>query len=287
MIALALLAIGQPLSGQAQFLKSLTNNLKQTLQNRANGKSNQTTNAILDKVDSATRVGGTKTGKTTATGAPGTQGVAGKAATGTQAISGTSATGATNAGGQTGGLPNVFGGSVDTSGFSRVLGAFARTAQENPNDTNQADLVMKSLGRLTGGNGVSSQDSAAAIKSFMTAGGGSGVLYETITTITSKQGNTRDTNSIWLTSSGEGRSEMRIPIPGAVTPKFVVIGRANQPTYSIMLDAANRTYSLNIIDTALINSGIDKYQVTRVGTETVAGYSCIHTNRLMLCHEVA
>lgn len=277
MIALALLAIGQPLSGQAQFLKSLTNNLKQTLQNRANGKSNQTTNAILDKVDSATRVGGTKTGKTTATGAPGTQGVAGKAATGTQAISGTSATGATNAGGQTGGLPNVFGGSVDTSGFSRVLGAFARTAQENPNDTNQADLVMKSLGRLTGGNGVSSQDSAAAIKSFMTAGGGSGVLYETITTITSKQGNTRDTNSIWLTSSGEGRSEMRIPIPGAVTPKFVVIGRANQPTYSIMLDAANRTYSLNIIDTALINSGIDKYQVTRVGTETVAGYSCIHT----------
>jgi len=56
-----------------------------------------------------------------------------------------------------------------------------------------------------------------------------------------------------------------------------VIGRTNQPTYSIMLDAANRSYSLNVIDTALINSGIEKYQVTRIGTETVAGYSCIHT----------
>ncbi|HEV9038057.1 MAG TPA: DUF4412 domain-containing protein [Puia sp.] len=261
MIALALLAIAQPLCGQAQFLKTLTNNLKQTLQNRANGKSNQTTNVILDKIDSATRVGGTKTGKTTATGAPGTQGM----------------TGTTNAGGQTGGLPNVFGGSVDTSGLSRVLGAFAKTAQENPNDTSQADLVMKSLGRLTGGDGVSPQDSAAAIKSFMTASGGSGVLYQTITTTTSKRGNTRDTSSLWMTNSGEGRSEMRIPIPGAVTPKFVVIGRANQPTYSIILDAANRSYSLNVIDTALINSGIEKYQVTRVGTETVAGYSCIHT----------
>ncbi|HVS96671.1 MAG TPA: DUF4412 domain-containing protein [Puia sp.] len=279
MIALALAAIEQPICGQAQFLKSLTNNLKQTLQSRLNGKSNQTANAILDKIDSATRIGSTKSGKTTATGATGTQGMTAgaPAVKGTQAISGSQMAGTTNAGGQTGGLANVFGGSVDTSGLSRVLGAFARTAQENPNDTNQADLVMKSLGRLAGGGGVSAQDSAAAIKSFMTAGGGSGVLYQTITTITSNRGNTRDTNSIWLTASGEGRSEMRIPIPGAITPKFVMIGRANQPTYSIMLDAENRTYSLNIIDTALINSGIDRYQVTRVGNETVAGYPCIHT----------
>ena len=253
MIALALLAIARPLSGHAQFFKSLTNNLKQTLQNRANGKSNQATNAILDKIDSATRVGGSKTGKTTAAGVTGTQGLMG----GPQTPTGAQA--------------------VDTTGISRVLGAFARTAQENPNDTNQADLVMKSLGRLTGGDGVSPQDSAAAIKSFMTAGGGGGVLYQTITTTTSKRGNTRDTSSLWLTGTGEGRSEMRIPIPGAVTPKFVIIGRASQPTYSILLDAANRTYSLNIIDTALINSGIEKYQVTRVGTETVAGYPCIHT----------
>jgi hypothetical protein len=158
-----------------------------------------------------------------------------------------------------------------------VLGAFAKTAAENPNDTNQADLLSKSLGRLVGGDGVSAQDSAKAIRSFTTASGGSGVLYQMVTMTTSKRGATKDTNSTWLTNSGEGRSEMRIPMPGVVTPKFVNIGRINEPTYSVMLDADTKTYSLNIIDTTLLNSGIQKYQVTRIGTETVAGYSCIHS----------
>jgi Domain of unknown function (DUF4412) len=222
-------------TARAQFLKSLSDNIKNTLQNRANGKANSTTNKVLDKVDSASRFSsGSKTG------------------TGT-------------------------GGSVDTTGINRVLGAFAKTAAENPNDTNQADLLSKSLGRMVGGDGVSAADSAKAIKSFMTASGGSGVKYEMLTTTTSKRGNTRDTNSTWLTNSGEGRSEMRIPMPGVATPKFVNIGRITEPTYSVMLDADVKTYSLNIIDTALLNSGIEKYQVTRIGSETVDGYSCIHS----------
>jgi hypothetical protein len=235
-------------TGQAQFFKNLTDNLKQTLQNRANGKSNQTANKLLDKVDSATTVGGGH-----------------KGATGTGGI---------GAGGSAaGGLPS----GLDTSGMGRVLGAFARTAAENPNDTNTADLLAKSLGRIAGGDGVSAADSAKAIRSFMTASGGSGVLYQMLTTTTSARGNTRDTSSTWLTDGGEGRSEMRIPIPGTVTPKFVNIGRVTEPTYSVMLDANAKTYSLNIIDTALLHSGLEKYQVTRIGAETVAGYPCIHS----------
>jgi hypothetical protein len=167
--------------------------------------------------------------------------------------------------------------SGDTSGMSRVLGAFARTAQENPNDTNQADLVMKSLNRLKGGDGVSPQDSAKAIRSFMTAAGGSGVLYMSTVSTTSQRGTTKDTTYIYLTNNGEGRSEMRIPIPGVKTPKLVIIGRANEPTYSVIVDADTRSYSLNVIDTAFINSGIEKYQVTRIGTENVNGYSCVHS----------
>ena len=66
-------------------------------------------------------------------------------------------------------------------------------------------------------------------------------------------------------------------MPGTVTPKFVNIGRVTEPTYSVMLDAGARTYSLNIIDTAFLHSGIEKYQVTRIGAESVAGYSCIHS----------
>jgi hypothetical protein len=211
-------------TGRAQFFKNLTDNLKQTLQNRGNGKANQTTNKLLDKLDSATTFK-----------------------------------------------------KPDTSGMSRVLGAFAKTAAENPNDTNQADLLSKSLGRLVGGDGVSAADSAKAIRSYMSASGGSGVMYLTVTTTTSKRGATKDTNTTWLTTAGEGRSEMRIPMPGVVTPKFITIGRASEPTYSVMLDADTKSYSLNIIDTALLNSGIQKYQVTRIGTETVAGYSCIHS----------
>ena len=251
-------AFGAFAPARAQFLKDLTNNLKQTLQNRANGKSNQTANHLLDKVDSSMKIGGTKgskTGTATGTGVTGT-------ATGT---------------GTTGNATGMGGGSVDTSGMGRILGAFAKTAAENPNDTNQADLVQKSLRRMIGGDGVSPQDSAKAIKSFMTAVGGSGVLYESTVLTTSKRGTTKDTTYIYLTNSGEGRSEMRIPIPGVQTPKLIIIGRAGEPTYSLILDAETRSYSLNVIDTSLINSGIEKYKVTRIGNETVNGYSCIHS----------
>ena len=251
-------AFGAFVPAKAQFLKDLTNNLKQTLQSRANGKSNQTANHLLDKVDSSMKIGGTKGSKT------------GTASTST-AIAGTGTTSATSA------LPGMGSGPADTSGMSRVLGAFVKTAQENPNDTNQADLLSKSLKRMIGGDGVSSQDSAKAIKSFTTASGGSGVLYESIMSTASKRGATKDTTYIYLTNSGEGRSEMRIPIPGVQTPKLIIIGRANEPTYSLILDAETRSYSLNVIDTALINSGIEKYQVTRIGNEMVNGYSCIHS----------
>ncbi|HTR30092.1 MAG TPA: DUF4412 domain-containing protein [Puia sp.] len=264
-IAFGLMAAGLPDTARAQFLKSLTNNIKQTLQNRANGKANQTTNQLLDKVDSATKFHGTST-----TGGPktGTTGVtAGPGMTGNSAAAG-------------GGIPvlgGAAGGAADTSGFARVLGAFARTAQDNPNDTNQADLVMKSLGRMAGGDEVSAQDSAAAIKSFMTASGGSGYYYETAITVTSKRGNTRDTALMWLTNSGEGRSEMRIPMPGVQMPRMIVVGHLAQPKYSVILDAQGKTYTLNVIDTAFLNSSEGGYQVTRIGTETVSGYSCIHS----------
>jgi hypothetical protein len=35
-------------------------------------------------------------------------------------------------------------------------------------------------------------------------------------------------------------------------------------------------YSLNVIDTSLINNRIEKYQVTKIGNENVHGYNCTH-----------
>ena len=152
------------------------------------------------------------------------------------------------------------------------------TAAANPNDTSSADLTMKALGILTGREGVSAADSAAAIKSFMAASGGSGYFFQYETTATSKKGTTKDTMLIYMSGAGYARSEMRINMPGMVSGKIINIGHAAQRQYTVMLDPDDKTYSLNVIDTALINSGSgETYQVTKIGNETVQGFSCIHS----------
>lgn len=231
------LASAQWTPAKAQFFKDILNNVKQTVQNRANGKANQSTNAVLNKVDSATKF---------------------STASGSNAHS-------------------LSGGAIDTSGTSRVLGAFAQAAAANPSDTNAGDVTMKALGFLTGGGGVSPADSAAAIKSFMTANGGSGILYQTVTTTTSKNGTSKDTSTSWFTSSGYARSEMRINMGAVSSGKIISIQHATNAKYSVLLDPDNRTYSLNIIDTTLINGGGGTYQVTVIGHETISGYPAVHS----------
>ncbi|HEY5461617.1 MAG TPA: DUF4412 domain-containing protein [Hanamia sp.] len=167
----------------------------------------------------------------------------------------------------------------DSASTNRVLGAFAKAAQDNPNDTSMSDLLGKSLGNLTGGGGVSAADSVAAIKSYMSADGGSGTYYEySIETNTKKTGTTKSTSKLYFTSNGEGRSEMNIAaMMGAKNSSaLIVIGKTNQPHYSIILDEEEKSYSLNVIDTSLINSNFEKYKVTKIGNENVQGYNCIH-----------
>jgi hypothetical protein len=144
-----------------------------------------------------------------------------------------------------------------------------------PVDTSSAGM-MKMLGLMVGGGGVSAADSAAAIKTYRSASGGSGMFYQYLTTTTSKKGApASDTSSTYLTRS-EGRKEMRINMPGVMSGKMIVIGHINQPTYSVSLHPEANTYSLNVIDTSLINGRTGSYQVTRVGNETVQGYPCVH-----------
>jgi hypothetical protein len=227
------LVMGVTAAGRAQFFKKMVENVKQTVQNRANGKANGATNKVLDKADSATRIGGGSSG------------------------------------GSSGGSANGSGLGIDTSSTNRVLGAFARAAQQNPNDTSAADLTMKALGILVGGGGVSAADSAKAINEFRSAKGGSGVTYQMITTITGKM-NRKDTSQAWFTAGGEGRMTMTI----LGSDRIVTIGRIATPTYSITLDEGERNYSLNVIDTSLLNRGA--YTVEKLGTETAAGYPCTH-----------
>jgi hypothetical protein len=165
---------------------------------------------------------------------------------------------------------------VDTTGNS-FLGAFSKSGSSgNPSDTSAANMTMKALGLFAGGGGVSAADSAAAFESFRSASGGSGMFYQYEMKMTSKKDPAvDDTTCAWFTNNGEGRSEMELPIPG-MKSKITSIGRIGQPRYSIQLYADSKTYGLTVIDTSLINGIKESFQITRVGTENVGGYSCTH-----------
>ena len=172
--------------------------------------------------------------------------------------------------------------SGDTASTNRVLSAFAKAAADNPNDTSAADLTMKALGNLVGGGGVSKADSVSAIKSFTSAKGGSGFYYQSITTITNSSSKNKSTNNdttnTIFTVGGDARSEMNLAGMMGVKggSSLLILQHLNQPRYSLVLDPSDKTYSLNVIDTSLINSGTEKFQVTKMGTETVRGYNCTH-----------
>jgi hypothetical protein len=167
--------------------------------------------------------------------------------------------------------------SSDTSANNGVLGAFAKAAAENPNDTSSADLTMKALGILTGQTGVSREDSVTAINGYKTSNGGAGIHYTySMTTSGKKYATNKDTSQIYFTNSGEGRAEMRIPMPGVRMHQMISIGHFNQPKYTVFLYPDSKTYSLNIINPSGLKSG-ESYQITKIGTETVQGYSCTHS----------
>jgi hypothetical protein len=119
-------------------------------------------------------------------------------------------------------------------------------------------------------------EDSAAVKNFMTASGGSGMLYQYQTRYDFK-GKTKDSTLVDTMStaiSDAHNTHVDIDMLGM---KMTVIGHAAQPKYSVMLYPGMKSYKLNIIDTAAINGGNQTFTVTRVGTETVAGYSCIHS----------
>ncbi len=117
----------------------------------------------------------------------------------------------------------------DTAALHGVLGAFARAAAANPNDTSASDLTMKALGLMAGEKQVTAQDSAKAITAYTNATGGYGVHYEYQTTMVGKKTTTKDSSEYYFTNTGEGRGEIRIPMPGIQMNKMISIGHADQP----------------------------------------------------------
>lgn len=119
-------------------------------------------------------------------------------------------------------------------------------------------------------------EDSAAVRSFMTASGGSGILYQYQTRYDFK-GKGKDSTLVDTMSTAISDAHNTHVDIGMLGMKMTVIGHAAQPKYSVILYPGMKSYKLNIIDTAAINGGNTSYQLTRVGTETVAGYSCIHS----------
>jgi len=176
--------------------------------------------------------------------------------------------------------------SGNKSDNDRVLGGFAKAAQDNPNDSN---LIAKALGNIMSGNGVSAEDSAKALAAFQNTGnsGNTPCIYYEITNTMIPDDKGRKTSSTttkqWFTKDGRFRGEMDLAgmIASAAgyqinSKPIVMIGRVSMPNYTVTLDDENKTYALNIIDQALLDKNGAGYTAKFIGSETVNGYPCKH-----------
>jgi hypothetical protein len=125
---------------------------------------------------------------------------------------------------------------------------------------------------------ISPADSAAAIKSFMTSTGGSGLYYQYHVVYIFKGKNNKDSAvSDTLTTAVTDGHNIRTDL-GMLGVRMQVLGHAGMPRYSVRVFPESKTFVFNIIDTAAINSGGGMvYQVAKVGNERVLGYNCIHS----------
>jgi hypothetical protein len=122
---------------------------------------------------------------------------------------------------------------------------------------------------------LSHADSAAAINGFLSGSGGSGFQYIYYVTsdwkIRGKDSVSRDTTSVSFTTTRNSCTDMSM-----LGVKVRILGHAATPQLSLWIYPQTKNYSLRIQDTAVIARDRQTYQVTKVGAETVNGYSCIH-----------
>jgi hypothetical protein len=127
-----------------------------------------------------------------------------------------------------------------------------------------------------------SAEAAAALKHFMTASGGGGMLYQYQTRYDVQiRGTNRamiDTMSSAISDDRYTRVDM-----GVWGMRMSVLGRTSLRGYNVFLHPETKTYNLNVIDTARRNhAGGQTFGVTKVGTEMVAGYPCIHAKMTVI-----
>jgi hypothetical protein len=112
------------------------------------------------------------------------------------------------------------------------------------------------------------------------SGSGDDMYYELTSVSTGKNINMKMVTSMYVSSKGDMRVEMHtdMSFKGHKSPiPMVLIGHANKPDESIIIDDSAKTYIVHHIDTADLSAGIKtESTVTKVGEEKVFGYDCVH-----------
>jgi hypothetical protein len=126
---------------------------------------------------------------------------------------------------------------------------------------------------------VAVKDSSAAV-AVASSGSGDDMYYELTSVSTGKNINIKMVTEMYVSSKGDMRVEMHsnMALGGHKTPiPMVLIGHANKPDESIIIDDSTRTYIVHHIDTAGMNAGFkSESTVTKVGEEKVLGYNSVH-----------
>jgi len=115
---------------------------------------------------------------------------------------------------------------------------------------------------------------SAAVKTFMTATGGSGMLYQYRVAYDFRR-NGKDSAMVdtMSTAYANGYTHVDMDMLGM---KMNLLGHTSQQKYTVVLYPESKSYKLTIIDSAMAHADKMTYTVTRIGTESVAGYSCVH-----------
>ena len=124
------------------------------------------------------------------------------------------------------------------------------------------------------------KDSASNISVTPPSGSGDDMYYELTTTSSGKNIAINTTTKMYVSSKGDMRTEMNVVNSTSANKSpapMILIGHTDKPNESISIDDEKKTYTINHINPADLNTG-EKMQstATKVGEEKISGFNCVH-----------
>ena len=129
-------------------------------------------------------------------------------------------------------------------------------------------------------NSTKGSVAGATVNSSASTNSGDDMYYELTSTSSGKDMVINTTTKMYVSSKGDMRTEMNM-INSASANKnaapMILIGHADKPNESISIDDEKKTYTINHINPADLNTG-EKIQSTaaKIGEEKISGFNCVH-----------